>query len=285
MLSSLFYPLSVKAETTYELTMSRLQKVHFSQKSTSEELLIAQGEQQCLIDLFGISLGCRPVEKTTGSSRTGSAGKQGACSNLMPMALIPQVSSNFSEMTPSNFIEGLINFTADQSSTFWFYVPEISSPDIKLAELVILSEDKKVSETFFHLIKTAGIVSLTLPLKEARSLQSNQIYHWFFSIICDARRPSRNSSVDGWIKIKNEPKDYELIGITERRKFEIYAKNNVWHDLLTTLIQSHCNKTSDLVLKKHWFNFMEWLKRDGINEDKWNSYCKEQSERQLQEIS
>ncbi|MEH2080094.1 MAG: DUF928 domain-containing protein [Nostoc sp.] len=101
--------------------------------------------------------------------------------------------------------------TVEGYPTFWFYLPPYRS-SIKSAKFVLLDENR-------HLIlqdpvyaqlpqfsqesqrsQNLGIIAgLTLPRKE-NALQVGKQYSWYFSILCDYQKPSRNPEVTGQIQ-------------------------------------------------------------------------------------
>ena len=74
-----------------------------------------------------------------------------------------------------------------------------------------------------------SIAKFTLP-KSAKPLEINQEYIWYFSIICDPLKPSRNPGVTGVIERVKLPKPPQ--------NYLDYAQQRIWYDTVTSLVQS-----------------------------------------------
>ena len=89
--------------------------------------------------------------------------------------------------------------------------------------------------------ESPGIISVSLP--QQYSLLVEKPYFWYFSVICNLDRPSRNPSVNGWIRrVSSEP------GQEPGKPDE---KNLVWYDLLT-LANDRRQSPDQLDLKRYW---------------------------------
>ena len=112
-------------------------------------------------------------------------------------------------------------FTRTEQPTFWFYVPHVPNPDIGSGQVgvarFVLSEriddgldnnpdsrpvlwDELIA---FELFNHPRLIEYTLPY----ALETNKHYEWYFSVICDAEKPSRNPAVRGWIERADASED------------------------------------------------------------------------------
>ncbi|MDZ8066894.1 MAG: DUF928 domain-containing protein [Nostoc sp. DedQUE08] len=100
--------------------------------------------------------------------------------------------------------------TVEGYPTFWFYLPPYDS-SIKSAKFVLLDENRHLVQAPIYaevpqaseksqVSKNPGIIAgLTLPSKE-KALEVGKQYSWYFSILCDFQKPSRNPEVTGQIQ-------------------------------------------------------------------------------------
>ena len=189
-----------------------------------------------------------PAQGTPKSRARGAAGR-GRCPTIgIPLtAIVP---------TKNQYTGGL---TLEEHPILWFYVPYYSSKELSSAKLVLLDADKNI---VFHrkvrLPDTPGIIKLRLPYK----LATNKTYSWYFSIICDLQKPTRNPSVKGWIQRveQTEKLRQQLNGIEQQQsgvakqqqKYLAYIENNIWYETLTNLAESRFNDPLERTFHDDW---------------------------------
>jgi hypothetical protein len=242
------------------------------------ELFVAQSERRCVLWIF-----CKNIEKGRGRTDTTiSGGKSGSCSNVEIIALVP------AQIKKEDFSQNLKTLTSLQFShppILFLYITPQRNFSIKLAEFTLQDKRGNTSTSVLNLPSNSDIVTLMLSPKQLEMLQDQQIYHWFFSVICDSRRPSRNPSVDNFIQKKTFLANEETKYLSDGQKIRINENNNLWYDTFSSLIFSHCKtKANDAILQEYWSEFIRWSNDIGINEQVWDSYCENQSEKMLQEI-
>ncbi|NJM71323.1 MAG: DUF928 domain-containing protein [Scytonema sp. RU_4_4] len=189
------------------------------------------------------------------SGRTRGAAGRGRCSAIATSpsdqsdigeftltALIPPIwkSLNRVEQLPKPALSQVVwGKTLEAYPSFWFYIPFVyKESELEYAKFVMLDEDKHivVGPIFFQLpnkVDVAGkpsIAKLTLPAN-LKPLEINKQYNWFFSIICDERKPSRNPSVTGWIQ-------REALPVLAPQNYLYYARSGIWYDAVTRLVES-----------------------------------------------
>ncbi|MEC4815062.1 MAG: DUF928 domain-containing protein [Scytonema sp. PMC 1069.18] len=249
----------------------------------------------------------RNVKKVAdGRSRSGAG--RGECSNLpitgterQLTALIPPVeisplpsslsSSQFEASTTPSKLDSssttvwLKSYTIEEKPIFWFYIPYKydEQSQLEFAKLAVIDEQKQLNKAtpiYFKLPEKPGIVQVKLPIR----LEEKKPYKWFFSIICDKNKPSRNPSVAGWIerlprqRVQTiKPSDSILT-----KSYYTYARKELWYDAFTQLVQayqltkqqnnnyftSNFERTATEV-KKDWLDFfkvLQFSEQDDENE-------------------
>ncbi|MEH2247835.1 DUF928 domain-containing protein [Nostoc sp.] len=186
--------------------------------------------------------------------RTRGAAGRGRCSAIATLpsnqfdiseftltALIPPIkkSLNRVEQLPKPALSQVVwGKTLEANPSFWFYIPFVyKESELEYAKFVMLDEDRHivVEPIFFRLpnkdvMGKPSIAKLTLPAN-LKPLEINKQYNWFFSIICDERKPSRNPSVTGWIQ-------REALPVLAPQNYLYYARSGIWYDAVTRLVES-----------------------------------------------
>jgi Domain of Unknown Function (DUF928) len=210
--------------------------------------------------------------------------RRGSCRNLeSPLTVLLPLTQEAQQGFKDAF-----GLAVSNHPTFWIYIPQLPS-GIETAEFTIQDQDgsdlleKPVpidllstilpvssSNNFrqpIHIVlpKTLQdrtnpqIIGISLPL-EVKSLLSGKFYHWYFSVTCDSRRPSRNLSVDGWIgiiqpgislanEIANAKNDLE--------RSQIYAREGIWYDTVTMLATLRCKEPENSILSNEWSSLLK----------------------------
>lgn len=97
------------------------------------------------------------------------------------------------------------------------------------------------------------------------ALELGKVYHWYLSIICDLHRPSRNLSIDAWVKrVKpsSELSQLERNG-DYKRLLERYYGDGIWYETLTLLATLRC-QYQDAELFEAWSSLLQSI---GIEEE------------------
>lgn len=148
---------------------------------------------------------------------------------LVPAQLNPEAKQQSSQTTASPQL--VWGTTVEAYPTFWFYIPYSlnEQSELQFAKFVLLDEKKHIvgKPIYVRLPEKPSIVGLTLPNNV--QLLENKQYQWYFSIICDARKPSRNPSVTGWIEKISPPQ-------TLSGDFD-YIREGIWYDLVTRIAE------------------------------------------------
>jgi hypothetical protein len=139
------------------------------------------------------------------------------------------------------FVGGL---TVRAQPTFWFYVPyvlnsELASPQKRVAQFVVLDEtDRPLGNELiaFELSDQPQLIEYQLPY----GLEAEKLYGWYFSVICDAEKLSRNPVVRGWVQ-RVEPTSEllaQLSRVPASEQYQVYAEAEepIWLDAISSLM-------------------------------------------------
>lgn len=246
----------------------------FSKPSNSEFFRI-QSNNGCT--LFGlICWGGRPSRTNNGRpARTDSAIRRGKCNSLEPplTSLVPLAWSPPSLLketdwpTSVSMVEG---HTIDKYPTFWVFIPSILNRNKENEHYADYAEIMVQNDKGQDVLIDAPI-RITLPKDQgflglrvlSQPLEVDTPYYWYFSVICDPDRPSRNPSVDGivWV-LPNEEVQFEESNLTLtsprlEQKIQEYTGAGLWYDALTLLAQERCADPENTELVDAWKALLE----------------------------
>ncbi len=209
------------------------------------------------------------IEEASDASRRTAAARRGKCSSLNKplVALVP--SKKKSKASSLEGLESAFGLTVAEFPNFWFYVPSLPS-GVNSAEFMLqefLPQEKKykdVLERPFTFQVKEGISSFSLQ-SAGVPLKLGKVYHWYISIICDSQRPSRNPSIDAWVKLvkpSSELSQIETYRDTKER-LEFYIQDGIWYETLTLLAKLRC-QYQDAELFEAWSSLLQSI---GIKEE------------------
>ncbi|NJM74268.1 MAG: DUF928 domain-containing protein [Scytonema sp. RU_4_4] len=192
----------------------------------------------------------RDVRGKVGSRPKGGGGR-GNCPNLAYLnkakdlqliAIIPEAQPYSSSSLASKPAKITWSYTIQQRPNLWFYVPYKFDEEtqVKFAKLALIDEDKRLITQppfIFQLPQQPGIVQVKLPI----ALEVNKPYKWFFSVICDDNKPSRNPSVSGWVQ-RVPPNQAGFVlqpseDVFNRINYRDIANYGLWFDAFTRLAE------------------------------------------------
>ena len=201
----------------------------------------------------------------------GGAGRGPHCPSVdIPLtALVPsaEMQREASGAIPVKYV-WVYGQTVEEQPTFWFYVP-YNAENVKTAKFTLLQANsyyvrepvlqEPIKPIEIALAETPGIIKFRLPYK----LEIDKPYNWYFSIICDPQKPSRNPGVKGWIqRVEKSPelvKDLETLPPVQ--KYLAYGERGIWFELITNLAESYQSHQGDKTLRLEWnelLNFFQW---------------------------
>lgn len=172
-----------------------------------------------------------------------SIGKDIQLIALIPEANISESKPDFSSLgTKKSSSKVVWSDTLKHRPSLWFYTPYKyeERTQVKFAKLALIDENKRLVTRppfLFQLPKESGIVQVQIPI----NLEINQPYKWFFSVVCDENKPSRNPSVSGWIqKVSSNQAGFVLETSEEtltRIDYPYLAERGLWFDAFTRLTE------------------------------------------------
>lgn len=190
-------------------------------------------------------------------------GRRGPCSDLNPplVALVPTLSSSYNNSSVT--IDGInlelarqgIALTFSSHPSFWFHIPNQAHAT---EQVEFMLQDDRGEDVLNKPIKArlkTGLVNIKLP-ESLASLKLNQPYHWFFSMVCDVQRPSRNPHVDGWIR-RVDPialdLDIEALNLLlPKDRLNKYSRFNIWHETVELLAEENCFSSQSSLFTEYW---------------------------------
>ena len=185
-------------------------------------------------------------EEYIGISVAGGSYGSGECPYVEP-SLTAFVSGN--KDTDTNEQTSVRSTTAKADPTFWFYVPSPSSSQLSAEFKLMLIDDttkEPVGEPIFDnkeykLEPTDEKLTDIFRIQVPTVLEFDKNYYWGFRIICDQNRRDLDLTVDGYVtrvQARQEFKSSE--GAATEQKAIFYAREGLWHETLTTLIEEMC---------------------------------------------
>lgn len=207
-----------------------------SSKYIYAELIQAQSNKEVSIDFAPTG---QPNKQTPGGSR-------GSCEGINAKELTALVPKKDGSTSSENSILRNV-LTISEYPTFWIYIPD-QSENIQYAELVLNNETQKkqIARISYELQETPGIVSVTIPSKPEYSLETDTIYRWYFTVICD------NNKTD----ILNISDILHVGGFLQRVTIDLAEHNYIWYDVLNDLAEQRRLEPHDLNLQEDWNKLM-----------------------------
>lgn len=162
---------------------------------------------------------------------------------------------NKSSDTKVNIIWGQ---TIESHPTFWFYIPYIYNEKIKYGKFVLLDNNQEmVTKPIYVQLPDSNvsvsnslpnIAKFTLP-KTEQGLLTDKEYNWYFSVICNPLKPSRNPGVTGWIRKVN-------LSVRPPQSYQYYRSQGIWFDAVTRFIEN--TDLQNLSQNKEWLELIKF---------------------------
>lgn len=198
-----------------------------------------------------IALRLNPPKGPSPNRRSGGFGRGDSCPIEVDLPLTALAIAPPSNQTEKSRLKmGRTQYggeTTEASPGFWFYVPYTRFTSEGYAQFMVLDEARQPlfeQPVRLELADQPGIISVNLPQQQA--LQIKHPYFWYFSVICDRDRPSRNPSVNGWIqRVPSTP------GVPDGQNYD------VWYDLLNALATARRQSPHRLDLQIAWAQLMK----------------------------
>ncbi|WP_052055292.1 DUF928 domain-containing protein [Myxosarcina sp. GI1] len=184
-----------------------------------------------------------PIQRRDGGSRSGKLSRcVDSSSNLI--ALVP---------------EARVASTNSNSPSLFFYIPETTEP--KTIEFVLRNEADRLIYEDFITTTGKGIVEVNIPSRIlASSVNTEQNYHWYLSLICNPQYRSRDLVVEGWMRQEQlDSATLERLSNTSNtvEKAEIYHQQGFWYDALSMLAKHKVSSTDESAVATKWLNLLQ----------------------------
>ena len=175
--------------------------------------------------------------------------------------------NNIEESNPE-YMGGL---TVKENPTFLFYLPAYikdSRTQRKLITQFVLLDSEANHPVWNELmaVEMTGEPQLVEYLLSDYPLESGKFYTWYFSVICDSDKLSRNPVVRGWIR-RIDPKpevQMALVGASALEQYLVYAKYDIWFDAISTLIK--LRRDLPATNEEVWLSLLKHFKIDQLED-------------------
>lgn len=195
----------------------------------------------------------QPPNRGAPSSTAGGASRGSQCAND------PDAKLSLTALMPAN----KFGLTVRSNPKFFFYIPATSA---RTVEFVLKDEqDLDIYRQTFAITGKAGIVSFS-PFAELNipPLEKDKNYKWQLALRCNIADPINDPFVEGWVQ-RIEPSSTlaEQLKQTqqERDRLALYAKNGIWYEAVTTILELPLSDPNYPALAASW---QELLKSVGL---------------------
>lgn len=219
------------------------------------------------------SLRSKNIEPTKPEpNSTRGLGKRGPCYSVDDpfIALVPPTKYN-SDSKEKLYALGQ---TLEKSPNIWVYISKLPK-NVDSVELMLQDENDEdvINQPVTIPNLKPGFFSLNISTTQV-ALEVDRAYHWHLSLVCDALRPSRNLSVDAWVKRIPSQENFlrQLETTTEKKRIELYIEQGIWYEALNLIAKLRCRYPKDALLINQW---RELLENIGIDEKTAQKIAKE----------
>jgi len=165
-------------------------------------------------------------------------------------ALVPSFSEDNQEnqqekqqIEPSAEANSVGGLTIEAQPTFWFYLPYVSTPETspnRVAQFVLLDEtDRPVLNELMtvELLNNPRLVEYPLHYE----LEPDKLYSWYFSVICDSEKRSRNPVVRGWVQRVDPTPELQtaLKETSVLQQYTAYANHGIWFETMNSIVENY----------------------------------------------
>ncbi len=149
--------------------------------------------------------------------------------------------------------------TVQEYPSFFVFIPQaLDTIENLSAEFAIIDQqDNIIYETVIQLPQQASILQIDLPNTESStSLEINQTYQWYFAVRSDLETVETVSGAIQRVELSSELVK-ALENITPQQRLEIYQKEGIWYETLSTLAEILKTKPNKLELMSQWQNLLK----------------------------
>lgn len=162
--------------------------------------------------------------------------------------------------------ETVFGKTIASNPTFWFYVPYATEEGVKTASFVLLDTEKHSvlpEPILIEFVKTPGVIEFQLPY----SLEVDRLYNWYFSILCDEIKPSRNPGARGWIqRVNTSPALQTAVAADVDRPYRAYIEQGIWFEAVSDLARRYRSNRANIGYQDDWVGLLDFIERSDLQE-------------------
>jgi Domain of Unknown Function (DUF928) len=205
--------------------------------------------------------------KLAGRAR-GGAGRGRLCpSTPLPVAafvpaLKPALAESSNQVAVLIAPETVFGKTIAANPTFWFYVPYAAEAGVKTASFMLLDADTHPvlpEPILIEFSDTPGVIEFQLPY----ALEVDRLYNWYFSILCDPLKPSRNAGVRGWIQqVSPSPDLQTALAADADRPYRAYLEQGLWFEAVTDLAKRY--RGDRATYQQDWAGLLDFMERPDL---------------------
>lgn len=162
--------------------------------------------------------------------------------------------------------------TLSDSPSVFFVVPKLDT-HYPLTFSLRDSDGDRVYEKSLNTKENYGVVGIQLP---SQSLEMNEDYRWFFSVVCDAQDVAQNDVLSGWLRqvetdstlntmddsasVIGEPALIETTLIEDRLALvDRYQEAGLWTDAISQLVSLMEAHPTDESIHDSWNQLLQTL--------------------------
>jgi len=155
--------------------------------------------------------------------------------------------------------------TLAANPTVYVYIPKTIK---KIAEfrVIDINTEKIVYETTFPLVKSAGIMKVSMP--KTVNIEPGNKYQWQFLVVCNPNNREADEMIQGWVERTNLSSDQtakiEQIKEESIEKARLYAEYGFWNESINILAQL---RDRDRTAKAEWVELLNSVNLGQIAEN------------------
>jgi hypothetical protein len=174
------------------------------------------------------------------------AATRGQCKSSRPVLPQKRQEVRLVALVPENEL----GLTTAEALTIAFYIPPTCAETMRVSLLDTVTN--KSYETLLATPTSSGIINLKFSsLKDFPILEIGKKYQWELSLVIDARDPSADASVNGFLR---------------RERVNSKADQHFWLDTIKALLEARQAKPKDVELKEEWTSLMGLVGLEAISD-------------------
>jgi Domain of Unknown Function (DUF928) len=206
-------------------------------------------------------VGAPPRSTGTGARKAPCGFKDFHSQQTLEKEILDESKISLTALTPENNVVT----TLAANPTVYVYIPKTIK---KTAEfrLIDIETEQLVYETNFPLVKSAGIMKISMP--KTVNIEPGKKYQWQFMVVCNANDREADEMIQGWVERSNPSSEQtakiKQIKAESLEKAKLYAKYGFWNEALNTLAQLRDNNRT---AKTEWVELLNSVNLGQIAEN------------------